>query len=169
MTELVSYLTRQRAHTPQEKSDNKQKPKEVRVCSVMCIWLIYYWVTEWMNDRSIDSLIDNYVFAEVWLVQTAHSTSALSNGSESVNCLLGRSESKTKPLWFGSRDVSRAYHPCSPNVKLELRDETFLQLSSTIISAVKRAESTRESLLHLLVRAVFNWVSKVIWNCFGFT
>ena len=31
MTELVSYLARQRAHTPQEKSDNKQKPKEVRL------------------------------------------------------------------------------------------------------------------------------------------
>jgi len=28
MTELVSYLARQRAHTPQEKVDNKQKPKE---------------------------------------------------------------------------------------------------------------------------------------------
>jgi len=28
MTELVSYLTRQRAHTPQEKVDSKQKPKE---------------------------------------------------------------------------------------------------------------------------------------------
>lgn len=28
MTELVSYLARQRAHTPQEKSDSKQKPKE---------------------------------------------------------------------------------------------------------------------------------------------
>lgn len=28
MTELVSYLARQRAHTPQEKNDNKQKPKE---------------------------------------------------------------------------------------------------------------------------------------------
>ena len=31
MTELVSYLARQRAHTPQEKSDSKQKPKEVRL------------------------------------------------------------------------------------------------------------------------------------------
>ena len=31
MTELVSYLARQRAHRPQEKSDNKQKPKEVRL------------------------------------------------------------------------------------------------------------------------------------------
>lgn len=34
MTELVSYLTRQRAHTPQEKVDNKQKPKEVRCSEV---------------------------------------------------------------------------------------------------------------------------------------
>lgn len=34
MTELVSYLTRQRAHTSQEKVDNKQKPKEVRCSDV---------------------------------------------------------------------------------------------------------------------------------------
>ena len=34
MTELVSYLTRQRAQTPQEKVENKQKPKEVRCSDV---------------------------------------------------------------------------------------------------------------------------------------
>lgn len=41
MTELVSYLTRQRAHTPQEKVDNKQKPKEVR-CSEVSLLTCFY-------------------------------------------------------------------------------------------------------------------------------
>ena len=33
MSELVSYLSRQRTHTPPDKTENKQKTKEVRLCS----------------------------------------------------------------------------------------------------------------------------------------
>lgn len=44
MTELVSYLTRQRAHTPQEKVDNKQKPKEVRCSEVSLLTCFYIFV-----------------------------------------------------------------------------------------------------------------------------
>ena len=33
MSELVSYLSRQRTHTPPDKTESKQKTKEVRLCS----------------------------------------------------------------------------------------------------------------------------------------
>ena len=43
MSELVSYLLRQRTHTPPDKTENKQKTKEVRLslfCHNVCICLL---------------------------------------------------------------------------------------------------------------------------------
>ena len=152
MTELVSYLTRQRAHTPQEKSDNKQKPKEVRVRSVMCIWLIYYWVTDWMNewliDQLIHSFIDNYVFAELLLL--IGSNNSFNIGS--IQCMVAKAS-----IVFSVDQKQKRNHCDLDHVmfsvlttrahltlKRELRDEIFLQLSSTISGARRNKLRVRE-------------------------
>ena len=41
MSELVSYLSRQRTHTPPDKTENKQKTKEVRLCSATMFAFVF--------------------------------------------------------------------------------------------------------------------------------
>lgn len=68
MTELVSYLTRQRAHTPQEKVDNKQKPKEVSHTEFLSVFVqSRYLLFVFVSDESQLTLF--YIFVLIICAQ----------------------------------------------------------------------------------------------------